>query len=368
MHAIPRLALTFVLVAGSCLIAEAKRPKEAGTNAKDSRAESEAATRLQVFLDRANFGPGKLDGHYGEFTREALTLYRQAHGQPSAPVEPSKNMSAPPNVEGLDLKSVDPVFITYTVADADLQTVGTLPNDVEAKSKLKTLPYRDAAEAIAEKFHSDKKFLEQLNPGKTKTIKAGDQLIVPNVEPFDLATVKDLKPGSEIASAAAAANDMGDDDTTEQPTPATPAAETEPKTTAGEDTSIQIDSATKMLSVYQGSEVIAAYPVSIGSAETKSPLGDWKVRGVAKMPTFRYDKKVLEKGKRSKEFKMLPPGPNNPVGVVWIALNKKAIGIHGTDDPDSIGRNASHGCVRMANWDIVRLAAKVRTGVPVSIR
>ena len=85
------------------------------------------------------------------------------------------------------------------------------------------------------------------------------------------------------------------------------------------------------------------------------------------MPTFRYDEAMLKKGTRSGDFHMLPPGPNNPVGVIWIQLNKKGIGLHGTSDPDVIGRSASHGCVRLANWDVVRLAGKVKSGVPVSI-
>lgn len=107
--------------------------------------------------------------------------------------------------------------------------------------------------------------------------------------------------------------------------------------------------------------------MTIGSERTESPVGDWKVRGVAKMPNFRHDKSMLKKGERSDKFHILPPGPNNPVGVVWIALNKKGIGLHGTSDPDSIGRSASHGCVRLANWDVVRLAGKVKAGVPVAI-
>jgi lipoprotein-anchoring transpeptidase ErfK/SrfK len=122
-----------------------------------------------------------------------------------------------------------------------------------------------------------------------------------------------------------------------------------------------------MLTVYESEKLLAAYPVTIGSAQTASPVGDWTVRGVAKMPNFRYDKAMLNHGKRSGNFHILPPGPNNPVGVIWIQLNKKGIGLHGTSDPDAIGRNASHGCVRLANWDIVRLAAKVKAGVPVSI-
>jgi lipoprotein-anchoring transpeptidase ErfK/SrfK len=123
-----------------------------------------------------------------------------------------------------------------------------------------------------------------------------------------------------------------------------------------------------MLSVFEGDKLIAAFPVTIGSGRTESPVGEWKVRGVAKMPNFRYDKAMLNKGERSGDFHMLPPGPNNLVGVIWIQLNKKGIGLHGTSEPDSIGRSASHGCVRLANWDVVRLAAKVKAGDPVSIR
>ena len=93
---------------------------------------------------------------------------------------------------------------------------------------------------------------------------------------------------------------------------------------------MRIDTKTNMLAVIDGDKVVAAYPVSIGSERTATPVGDWKVRGVAKLPTFRWDEKMLKEGERSSDFKMLPPGPNSPVGVMWIALNKSGIGMHGT--------------------------------------
>src|SRR5438874_11715257 len=189
--------------------------KKSGTHTKPPReqkrdaAQIEAATRLQIFLDRANFSPGALNGHYGEFTIKALALYRQSRGeQPPAP--PAKPDTAP-DISGLDLASLGPAFILYTVADADLQNIGPLPSAKAAQAKLKFLPYRDAAEALAEKFHCDVHFLEQLNPGKTKTIKAGDQLKVPNVEPFEFAGVKELKPGSESPAANELPDDTGND-------------------------------------------------------------------------------------------------------------------------------------------------------------
>lgn len=352
----PLLAL---LIACSVIIDLHAAPKSTPAP-KDSRtpADIEAATRLQIFLDRANFGPGKLDGYYGDFTRKALALYRESRGEPAGPA-PAKPNDAP-DVAGLDLASVDPVFVAYTVTEADLQTVGELPESVPEKAKLKALPYRDAAEALAEKFHCDPDFLEKINPGKTKAIKAGDQLQVPNVEPFDVATVKDLKPGSEIAPAVA--NDIADPETGGAKESAAADAAGAPAI------AVKVDTKTSMLGVYDADRLVAAYPVTIGSGRTESPVGEWKVKGIAKMPNFRHDEKMLKEGERSDDFHMLAPGPNNPVGVMWIALNKKGIGLHGTDDPDSIGRSVSHGCVRLANWDVVRLAMRVKNGVAVTIR
>ena len=354
-----------MFLASSLFPAAAADKKAASSKNKRTAADIEAATRLQVFLDRANFGPGKLDGYYGDFTHKALALYRESRGEKLA-AAPAEKSDASPDVTGLDLASVDPVFITYTVTDADLQNVGELPTEVAAQAKLKVLPYRDAAEAVAEKFHSDPDFLEELNPGKMKSIKAGDQLKVPNVEPFDLAAVKDLKPGSEIA--APVANEIPDGEASNGAAAPAPGLPAENPVAGPPTTAIRVDTKTNMLTVYEADKLVAAYPVTIGSARTESPVGEWKVRGVAKMPNFRHDEKMLNEGERSDEFHMLAPGPNNPVGVIWIALNKKGIGLHGTADPDAIGRSASHGCVRLANWDVVRLAGRVKAGVPVLIQ
>ncbi|PYK48909.1 MAG: murein L,D-transpeptidase [Verrucomicrobia bacterium] len=358
-----RFAIIAILISSGILPAAARKKPRTQTPHK---ANIEAATRLQIFLDRANFSPGKLDGTYNEFTWKALALYRQSRGeQPQPPPAQGKTKSnVAPDITGLDLDNVGPVFVPYTVTDADLASVGPLPSSVPAQAKLKFLPYRDAADAIAEKFHSDVHFLEQLNPGKMKTIKAGDQLKVPNVEQFELGGVKEIKPGSERN--AQPANDVE-----YQPEPQSENADkdNQPKKdeTASTPIVIKIDTKINMLGVFQGEKLIAAYPVTIGSAHTASPIGEWKVRGIAKMPPFRYDKEMLQHGQRSGNFHLLPPGPRNPVGVMWIALNKKGIGIHGTNEPGSIGRAASHGCIRLANWDVVRLATKIKPGDNVSI-
>ena len=364
VNAVLRFAVVAVLI--SSAIRPAAAGKKRGGESTTKKADIEAAVRLQIFLDRANFSPGKLDEHYGDFTWKALALYRISRGeqpqQPPPQVKSKGNIA--PDISGLDLDSVGPVFLPYTVTDADLASVGPLPSSIAAQAKLKFLPYRDAAEAIAEKFHSEVHLLEQLNPGKMKTIKAGDQIMVPNVDPFELASVKDIKPGSDVDSTPA--NDI-EDQPEQQNGTTTKNKESSTTEPAAPPVVVKIDSKTNMLEVPERSKLIAAYPVTIGSAHTASPIGEWKVSRITKMPTFRYDKQMLQHGQRSGNFYLLPPGPRNPVGVIWIALNKKGIGIHGTNSPDSIGRAASHGCIRLANWDVVRLATKIKPGDNVSI-
>ncbi len=394
VNTLVRIGLIIGLIAVLASPAAAKRHgKSHGTASpsahKRSEAEIEAATRLQVFLDRANFSPGKIDGHYNDVTLKALALYRQGQagiqsheptGQqdqgttdksqtpevseakgPKPKRSPSRQAEVAPDLSGIDLASVNPVFIQYTVTDADTKNIGPVPRGesaavAAAKSKLPALPYRDVGQEIAEKFHVDQKFLEELNPGKNgAALKAGDQIKVPNVEPFDLEAVKDLKPGSELV--ADAANEMPDEADT-----ASPAGD------AAGSVRIKVDVKTNMLGVFEGDKIVAAYPVTVGSGQIPTPVGEWKVRGVAKFPTFRYDEKMLKHGERGKDFYILKPGPNNPVGVIWIALNKRGIGIHGTDEPDDIGKAASHGCIRLANWDIVRLAGRVKAGVLVEVK
>jgi lipoprotein-anchoring transpeptidase ErfK/SrfK len=358
VNAVIRFGVVGLLILNGVSPAEAKKKSRPETN-RANKVQIEAATRLQVFLDRANFSPGRIDGRYNDFTCKALALYRESRREePQDPPQSSgPNANVPPDVSGLDLSSVEPVFIPYTVTEADLQSVGQLPSHVAEQAKMKFLPYRDIGDAITEKFHSNIHFLEQLNARKLKGIKVGDQLKVPNVNPLEVASVKEIQPGSETGLQVA--NEVEDQPQTQASIPA--------QSAAPRNVFIKVDTKTNMLGVFEAEKLIAAYPVTIGSAHTASPIGEWKVRGIAKLPRFRYDKEMLEHGKRSGDFYMLPPGPRNPVGVMWIALNKRGIGIHGTNDPASIGRAVSHGCIRLANWDVVRLATKIKAGDNVSI-
>lgn len=276
MNAVLRFALVAVLIL--CSILPAAGRKRSSHSPPPSKTDVEAATRLQGFLDRANFSPGKIDGRYNDLTQRALALYRESRGeqpQISPPQRKTKSTVAP-DVTGLGLASVEPVLIPYTFTDADLQSVGPLPSKVAEQAKLKFLPYHDAADAIAEKFHSDVHFLEQLNPNKMKGIKYGDQIMVPNVEPFELASVKAIKPGSELSSQAV--NEMEDQPGTQTPNPGESAG-------APGNVAIRVDTKTNILEVREGEKLVAAYPVTVGSAHTASPIGEWKVRGIAKMPS-----------------------------------------------------------------------------------
>jgi lipoprotein-anchoring transpeptidase ErfK/SrfK len=317
------------------------------------RKQIEKATRLQVFLDTSDFGPGKIDGKYGEFTRKAVMLFKRSKGQSDSGTHDSKTSV---DTTGLDLAGVDPVFTTYVVNKADIENVGEVASSPAAQAKARWLPYRSVAEAVAEKFHCDLNFLKELNPGITEKLKEGDQVTVPNVQPFELSAAK---TATTTANGIAEQDKPGHSQTAEIPTGVSK-EETQPVL-------LYIRTKENILEVHVGEKLAAVFPVTVGSQHTASPIGRWTVKEIAKLPNFRYDLKMLKEGKRSSNSHLLPPGPNNPAGVIWIALDKEGIGIHGTDEPDSIGRSTSHGCIRLANWDVVKLAAMVKPGVSVMV-
>ena len=122
-----------------------------------------------------------------------------------------------------------------------------------------------------------------------------------------------------------------------------------------------------VLDLIDGDSLMASLPITPGGGRLQTPVGQWRILGIAAMPVFRWDKGVLDYGKRTENFHLLPPGPNNPVGVLWIGLNKPGIGIHGTNSPNTIGRSQSHGCMRVANWDVIRLSKLITKGMTVII-
>ena len=284
----------------------------------------ETATRLQIFLDNNNFGPGKIDGKMGEFFRKALISFKHAHVQRETGV-----------VDQSMLDQVPQPFTTYTIKADDLAYVGNLPTAHEEQAKLKFLPYTSLLEFVAERFHSAETYIQKLNPGMDwEHLEPGDELKVPNVMPFEIEKV------------------------TEQKIPAKPEFAAR---------KIYVDTKERLLEVFDNDKLVCVFPITPGSTTLPAPVGTWKIQGAATWPWFRYDEGMLNYGVRTENYYNLPPGPNNLVGVLWMSLNKTGIGIHGTNNPETIGRAASHGCIRLANWDATRVKDLVSVGNTVVI-
>ncbi len=289
----------------------------------------DVTTRLQIFLDQQLFGPGKIDGAPGEFVKKALVRYQRAHALPETGVLD----------ENIPLDSVYPVYTHYTIKEGDLKFVGDCPTKPQEQAKKKFLPYSSLLEFLTERYHASPEFLVKLNKGTNlETLKPGDDVRVPNVEPFKIEELPKQGFLPEI-----------------------------PEYTARE---IRIHINEKMLDLFEGESLLASLPITpgTGGGHLQTPIGKWKILGIATAPTFRWDKSVLETGKRSETSYELPAGPNNPVGVLWVGLNKPGIGIHGTNNPQTIGRASSHGCMRVANWDVVRLSKMITKGMTVVIQ
>jgi len=229
-------------------------------------------------------------------------------------------------------------LVVYTITEKDTAGPFTpeIPRDLIAQSKLPHLGYRTALEAIAEQFHSSPNLLKRLNPGAT--FEAGSEIQVPNV------IVNPAPPqttGQQSDTGAATSANSGN-------------------------VTVTIAAQTGSLTVTDGSgRVVMFAPVTSGSEHDPLPIGNWKVTVIQQNPPFHYNPELFWDANPAHTKAKLPPGPNGPVGVVWIGLDKEHYGIHGTPEPSAIGRTASHGCVRLTNWDAERLAALVTKGTPV---
>lgn len=272
-----------------------------------------ALVRIQTLLDRGHFSPGVIDGYDGENVRKAVAAYQRANDLPEDGLADQALLTR--------LESADsaPALVPYVLTQADVTGPFTdVPADLEAQSHLEQLGYESAAEAIAEKFHMDVDLLRALNPNVTFT-EADVEIVVANA-------------GGELSGHVAR---------------------------------IEIDKSALTLRAYDAAgAMLAFYPVTIGDGN--SPSGDLEVTAIAFDPTYNYDADELPafNDNSGRQF-VIQPGPNNPVGLVWIALNRDGYGIHGTPNPSLISKSSSHGCVRLTNWDAVELGRAVQQGVPV---
>ncbi|MBA3830317.1 MAG: L,D-transpeptidase [Chthoniobacterales bacterium] len=335
---LPRLAERSVYILGlAATLAVAQSP---------APTPNEQVLRAQLFLDGSAFKPGVIDAKWGEFMGKALARYEQAQGKSGA----SYSGKAPAQFD-LPLDTAKPPLISYELSPNDEKFKGPVARSHARQAKQASLPYENFLELVAEKFHAREDFLRQINPAYDwSKAKPGDSVQVPNVgAPFDLQEAIDLKTKTEQAEKA---NSLT----------------TEGKKPENEQFSLFVKVSEKILELKQNGKLAGSYPITPGSTSLPAPIGEWFVRGFSWMPAFRWDEAMLHHDERSKDFFNLPPGPNNPVGILWMELNHKGSGIHGTEVPETIGRTTSHGCIRLSNWDALDLGKKVLPGIHVTIR
>ena len=329
--------LLFPPSAQSASRSEAKVAVEQKRKEQRGGEEQDRLLRLQIFLDDSGFRPGAIDGRWGEFTRKALARYQQTQGRETS----LKDDRAPEDL-GVPLDSNSQPLTSYQITETDESNIGAVATTPEEQSRLKALTYGSIEELVAEKFHANIDLIKKLNPGSAW--KANESVQVPNIAtPFDIEAVQKLK--SEKKKVRSEADKQAD-----------------------EPLSIEIDTEEKMVDLRSGDKVVASYPITPGSERLPAPKGEWKIDRITWLPPFRWDKEMLEKGKRSSNALNLPPGPNSAVGIVWMELNKEGIGIHGTNEPETIGRSTSHGCIRLSNWDAFDLGQRVSPPTKVIIR
>lgn len=273
-----------------------------------------AVLRAQILLDRAHFSPGEIDGRWGGNTKGAAAAFNAA-----------RKLKAGAEVNSATWQELNldtaPAIVSYTLTAEDLAGPFTpIPEEVADQAKLPALGYENLAEALGERFHASPKLIATLNPGIALD-RAGVVILVPNV--------------------AGAPREKVDGIT------------------------IRVSRSQGAVEAVDGAGVVLArYPATIGSAHDPLPLGTWKINGVATNPTFNYNPDLFWDAEAGEKATKLAPGPNGPVGTVWIDLSKPHYGIHGTSTPSTISKGTSHGCIRLTNWDATELATMVTPGMP----
>ena len=319
------------------ILAAAAIPALVSAAAASAAAPDQRILGAQVLLDRLGFGPGVIDGAKGASFAKALKGYQQANG-----------LKATGLLDDATVKSFEPYRAMPSVIDVTLNEqvmegpfVGPLPAKESDQAKMKVLGYADAMEKLAERYHTTQATLVALNAPGTK-VAVGATIKVPNVIPPKQAFADDINP--EWRKTLWTLN-VGSD----QPDVA----------------KVVVDKSDGVLRAYDGAgKLVAQFPVTTGSGHDPLPIGTWKIQGRSYNPTFHYNPKLFWDADSKDQKALLPAGPNGPVGVVWIDLDKKHYGIHGTPRPENIGRTESHGCIRLTNWDAARLAVMVKPGTP----
>lgn len=291
--------------------------------------------RAQVALDRRGFSPGVIDGKDSAAYKLALRGFQEAKGlEQSGRLDQATQQALFAGMTGSGTRTV-----LIPVAFARGPFYPDLPKDMAGQARFDHLGYRSMSEALAERFHTTPETLLALN-GPGTVLGAGRAIHVPDIPDAAPAPIPDDKTGwsdTLVRLGVAADQPKGDH--------------------------LVVDKSDGALRVYDAQDrVIAQFPVTTGSGHDPLPIGTWKIVGEARNPDYHFNPDLFWDAKKSAKDKLLPPGPNGPVGVVWLDLSKEHYGIHGTPEPQNIGKTESHGCVRLTNWDAARLAQMVSAG------
>ena len=318
----------------------------------------------QVMLDRSGFSPGEIDGKAGPNFQKALTAFQESRGLRTS------GLLDEATAERLhDDNGDEPAVVTHALTDVDVAGPfqADIPADLVQQSKLPALGYRNTLEALGEKFHASPALLQTLNKGQTFAT-VGEQVVVPNAVVWDGTQVTHTKitRDTKDTKTASGRQTTQSKQTTRSPRPPQTAQAAQSADDAAAGIRIVVTKRSSALTVVdEGGRVLFYAPVTTGSSHDPLPIGTWKVTVVQEMPAFHYNPKLFWDANPSQSQATIRPGPNNPVGVAWIDINKEHYGIHGTPEPSTVGHTQSHGCVRMTNWDVRRLLEWARPGTPV---
>lgn len=372
---LPFAALTLCLLAlGACNAdtEDAPAPRETATMGADAMASRDPAPgaqattddpdpeprpvmQAQVVLERLGFGTGVIDGQESPSFANAVSGFQEARD-----LEVTGELDQPTR-EALSRWDNIPATRMVTIPEdwSEVQFTA-IPEGMAEQAQMARLGYETMAEKLAERFHTTPEVLAQLNPGARATpagataspgvaaprYAAGQRLRVPNVG-ADAIEADRVDNKDWLATLRALGVGTGQPDVAR----------------------IVVDESEGWLKAYDGEDrLVALFTVTTGSQHDPLPIGDWEVKGVAYNPPFAFDPELFWDVPDSVEKQRLPPGPNGPVGVVWIDLDKEHYGIHGTPAPEAIGVTQSHGCVRLTNWDAARLAEMVDGSTKVEFR